>query len=59
MDVRNRVEMSLEKMKTTAEELRQAAVDTENEQAKNVFQQSAEKTDECVKQVQMALNQFK
>ncbi len=59
MDIRNRVEMCLENFKESARELREAAEDTENEQARNMFEMSAEKAEECAQQIQMALNQFK
>jgi len=59
IDIRARVESCIESFKNSAEELREAAEDTENEQARNTFQQSAEKVEGCIQQVQIALNQLK
>jgi len=59
IDLRSRVESCIDNIKTSAEEIREAAQETENEQAKNAFQQSAIKMEECVQQIQIALNQLK
>jgi len=58
MDIRSRVEDCIENFKASAEELREVAEDTENEQARNVFQESAQKAEECVQQVKIALKQL-
>ena len=59
MDVRQRVERCIYDCRRSADELRLAARDTDNNQASNAFIQSAQKIEECVVQCQTALNQFK
>ncbi len=59
MHIRQRIESCIDNFKNSSAELREIAVDTENEQVRNAFQQSAEKVEECVQQCQIALNQLK
>ncbi len=59
MDVRMRVEKCIESFRHLANELRMAARETENSQAKNAFIQSAQKVEDCIQQCQTAINQFK
>ncbi len=58
MDIRERIESCVASIKDSAAELREIAGETENEQARNAFQQSAEKAEECAYQVQNALKQL-
>lgn len=59
MDVRRRVEKCIENFRLSAGELRTAAMETENNQARNAFIQSAQKVEDCIQQCQTAINQFK
>jgi len=59
MKIQNRVEKCIESFRHSAHELRTAALETENSQAKNAFIQSAQKVEECIQQCQTAINQFK
>lgn len=59
MDVRQRVENCIENFRQSAGELRAAARETENNQARNAFIQSAQKVEDCIQQCQIAINQFK
>ncbi len=59
MDVRERVEKCVESFRYSVQELRRAAQETENNQARNAFIQSAQKVEDCIQQCQIALNQFK
>lgn len=59
MHIRQRIERCIDDFKSSSVELREIANDTENEQARNAFQQSAEKVEECVQQCRIALNQLK
>lgn len=59
MDVRRRVEKCIESFRLSAGELRAAAMETENNQARNAFIQSAQKVEDCIQQCQTAINQFK
>lgn len=58
MNVRQKVQECIQRCQNSAADLRSAAAETENHQAKNVFQQSAQKIEECVKDCQIALNQL-
>lgn len=57
--IRSRIEKCIESLKHSSEELRHIADDTENEQARNAFNQSSIMTDECIQKCQIALNQLK
>lgn len=59
MHIRQRIERCIDDFNNSSVELREIADDTENEQARNAFQQSAEKVEECVQQCRIALNQLK
>lgn len=59
VDVRQRVEQCMQDCRHSADGLRQAARDTDNNQARNAFIESAQKIEECIVQCQAALNQFK
>lgn len=58
MDLRQKVERCIESFRTSASELREAAQETENSQARNAFIQSAQKVEDCIQQCRIALNQF-
>ncbi|MFY9114513.1 MAG: hypothetical protein WAO23_04630 [Dethiobacteria bacterium] len=57
--IRHRVEKCIEELKHSSEELRLIADDTENEQARNAFNQTSIMADECIQKCQIALNQLK
>jgi hypothetical protein len=59
MDPRQKVERCIESFRHSVNELRVAAGETENSQARNAFISSAQKVEECIQQCQIALNQFK
>lgn len=59
MDPRQKVERCIDRVRHSADELRAAAQETENSQARNAFIASAQKVEECIQQCQIALNQFK
>lgn len=59
MHIRARIENCINSFKTSSAELRALAQETENNQAKNAFNQSAEKVEECIQQCEIALNQLK
>lgn len=59
MDLRQKVENCIEGFRSSASELREAARETENSQARNAFIQSAQKVEESIQQCQIALNQLK
>jgi len=54
-----RVEKCIESFRRSADELRAAAQETENSQAKNAFIEAAQKVEDCIQQCQTAINQFK
>lgn len=57
--IRHRIEKCIEGLKESSAELRIVAEETENEQARNAFNQTARMADECVQKCQIALNQLK
>lgn len=59
MNVRQKVEKCIAGFRSSAGELREAARDTENSQARNAFIESAQKVEESIQQCQIALNQLK
>lgn len=59
MHIRERIEKCIDDFKSSSAELREIANDTENEQARNAFQQTAKQVDDCVQKCQIALNQLK
>ncbi len=59
MDTRRKVERCIDSLHHSVQELRTAAQETENNQARNAFIASAQKVEECIEQCQMAINQFK
>jgi hypothetical protein len=59
MDPRQKVEKCIDSFRHSVNELRAAAQETENSQARNAFIASAQKVEECIQQCQIALNQFK
>ncbi len=59
MNPRRKVERCIDSFRHSVSELRSAARDTENSQARNAFVASAQKVEECIQQCQIALNQFK
>lgn len=59
MHIRARIENCIQSFKDSSAELRAVARDTENNQARNAFNQSAEKVEECIQQCEIALNQLK
>lgn len=59
MDTRRKVERCIDSFRHSVQELRTAAQETENNQARNAFIASAQKVEECIEQCQIAINQFK
>ena len=58
VDVKQTVQQSITKCQTSASDLRSAAAQTQNPQAKKVFDQVAKTLDDCVQQCRNALNQL-
>lgn len=59
VDPRQKVERCIDSFRHSASELRTAALETENSQARNAFIASAQKVEECIEQCQIAVNQLK
>lgn len=59
MDPRQKVERCIESFSRSVEELRTAALETENSQARNAFIASAQKVEDCIEQCRTTLNQLK
>lgn len=59
MDPRQKVEKCIDGFRHSVTELRTAAQETENSQARNAFIASAQKVEECIQQCQLAINQLK
>lgn len=57
-DIRHLVEESIKKCQGSAADLRSAAKMTENNAAKNSFEQSAHQLEQCASQCRKALNQL-
>jgi hypothetical protein len=57
-DVRNLVEDSIDKCQSCAADLRSAATQTDNNAAKNSFEQTAQQLEQCVKNCRIALKQL-
>lgn len=57
-DVRTLVEDSIKKCQSSAADLRTAASRSENNAAKNSFEQAAKELEECVQKCRTALNQL-
>lgn len=59
MQIDEKVERCIQNLRKSAADLRTAARETENSQARNAFIESAQKAEECIQQCQTAINQFK
>jgi len=57
-DIRNLVEDTIEKCQGSASNMRSAASNTENNAAKNAFEQTAQQLEQCVQKCRTALNQL-
>lgn len=57
-DIRHLVEDSINKCQSSAADLRSAARLTENNAAKNAFEQSAQQLEQCAAECRKALNQL-
>ncbi|MGI6097756.1 MAG: hypothetical protein ACOYBM_06520 [Dethiobacteria bacterium] len=58
METRQQVEESIKYCRLSAKNLRSAAQTVQNAQAKNAFEESARKIEDCIQQCQTALNQL-
>ncbi|NLA26953.1 MAG: hypothetical protein GX878_06110 [Firmicutes bacterium] len=58
MDPKEKVEECIDSFRHSVRQLRSAARETDNNQARNAFVASAQKVEECINQCQMALNQL-
>lgn len=59
MDPRQKVQQCISSFQHSVSALREAARETENSAARNVFISSAQKVEECIQHCQIAINQFK
>lgn len=58
MDAKQLVQQSIQNLQTSASNIRQAANQTTNVQAKNILTQTASQAESSVKQMQQIINQL-
>jgi len=58
MDAKQLVQQSIQSLQTSASNIRQAANQTTNIQAKNILTQTASQAENSIKQIQQIINQL-